>query len=295
MSKAIKATKVLLTAIIASFLIRSIIQNLDKINLKEMTLNWTYLILATAPFIAHLFIYSALWRIILKIVKADLPIKDANLIYSVSNLGRYVPGRVTLFITRVAMCGEKGIPKHRSVLSIILEQGLALAGAALIFSVSLLFLEDTTLNLAGIAGLVLLLIPVFPELLLIITRMGFKLLKIKEKGVELGYKNFIWLLIAYSLTWVIQGIGFYLIISGLGETSLALLPVSIGIFAITAVITFIAAITPGGVGVREGLIILLLSPYVTPTVAAASAIISRLELVLAELLFAAISKLAKNQ
>ena len=96
----------------------------------------------------------------------------------------------------------------------------------------------------------------------------------------------------YTLSWVLGGAILYALICALGPQSWTLLPVCVGLVATSGVLALLAAPIPGGLGIREISLILLLQPYVPSPVAVSAAIMLRLCLLLGEALIALLIFLA---
>ncbi len=90
----------------------------------------------------------------------------------------------------------------------------------------------------------------------------------------------------YLLLWGCCGLAFFLFIKSLSPVEWSQLPVIIGIYATAWTIGFLSFITPSGLGVREGMLSLLLTVYLPPATATLVALLSRLWSTLAELVLA---------
>jgi uncharacterized membrane protein YbhN (UPF0104 family) len=76
--------------------------------------------------------------------------------------------------------------------------------------------------------------------------------------------------------WVGMGMSFWLLAAALTEVELSLLPQMIGAFTLSWAVGFFSFVTPGGLGVREGALTLLLKPFFPLYAAAALALLSRI-------------------
>jgi len=92
-------------------------------------------------------------------------------------------------------------------------------------------------------------------------------------------------LLGYVLAWAIFGIGFYLFLISLIPLGWDFYPMAVGSFAVSWVLGILSILTPGGLGVREGVLIAILQKWLDPTLALGVSIGSRLWLFLGEICF----------
>ncbi|MFH0876145.1 MAG: lysylphosphatidylglycerol synthase domain-containing protein [archaeon] len=291
-NKLLKSLKVIVTVIVIVFLFDFIFKNWNKTNFTDLSLNPTYLILSILIFSTYMFLYSALWWKLLRTLNAKISLQDTNRIYSVSNFYRYIPGRVALLVGRIFLCSKKGVEKWKTALSLALEIVLlTIAAVGLFVATLVLYSPYTKLTKASliIAVGIAMVIVVHPILLKSLTTVIIKLTKIKDI-TSIKYKSLSWITFAYLLIWILQGTGFYLIISALHDTSIALLPICIGIFAISWAIGYLGILSPGGIGIREGAIVLLGSQFIPVGAIIAASVLSRLIITFSEIIFWAVTK-----
>jgi hypothetical protein len=83
--------------------------------------------------------------------------------------------------------------------------------------------------------------------------------------------------LCYLVMWIILGIGFYFIMTAMMQDSNQLpLLVSIGVFSFSWLAGFISIFTPGGIGIRESVITIMLNNYSMGSIPILAAILSRL-------------------
>ncbi|HLW01001.1 MAG TPA: lysylphosphatidylglycerol synthase transmembrane domain-containing protein [Ktedonobacterales bacterium] len=263
------------------------------------------LVLAFAGFVAQTLSYPLIWRSILRRLGQRLSLPKSVRIYLASEFVRYIPGNVWHVLTRILWVEREGVPKSIGFISMMVELVTKIAGAALIFAVTLLFWPHIeavgqvfgghSALLIGIVGIVALLALLQPRLLNWCLARGLKLLRKPPITVPLRYRDVLAVTLWWCVSWMIGGLAFYLLFLGIAGTgaaggigpALLTLALCIGIYALGWDIGFLSFITPSGLGFREAAIILLLGlAAVTPTVALATVIafLSRILTTLAELL-----------
>ncbi|HEU5368494.1 MAG TPA: lysylphosphatidylglycerol synthase transmembrane domain-containing protein, partial [Ktedonobacterales bacterium] len=263
------------------------------------------LALAFVGFVAQTLSYPLIWRSVLRRLGQRLSLPKSVRIYLASEFVRYIPGNVWHVLTRILWAEREGIPKSIGFISMMVELVTKLAGAALVFAVTLLFwphidavgkvFGGQTALLVGIAAIPLLLALLQPRLLGWCLNRALKLLRKPEITLPMRYRDVLAVTLWWCVSWMIGGLAFYLLLLGIAGTgaaagvgsALLTLALCMGIYALGWDIGFLSFITPSGLGFREAAIIVLLGlAAVTPTVALATVIafLSRILATLAELL-----------
>ena len=206
-----------------------------------------------------------------------------------SNLGRYVPGKiwqVTGLVGYVRTRGDSGAGALATLLafqSVMLATGAGLGWATLgTRAFQGLGPWPIVLGVLGVA------VALAPPTLRLVVRLGQKLLR--EPGdpgaVSLRGKVLARTVVGGVAVWVLQGLGFWALLQGLVAENPVDPIVACGVFSTSYVIGYLAVIAPGGMIVREGSIISLLSVVASLSLgpAAALALAARLWATAAELL-----------
>ena len=216
---------------------------------------------------------------------------QAARVWCVSNLARYVPGKVWQIGGMAAMARRAGVSPWAATGSAITVQLVTIATGALItglaapewkahpwlVEVSGIVAAATAFFLAwrrGAAALTRSMTAIFGRPLEL-TPVGRGALALAG-GVT-------------TLAWLAQGLALYLCAVGLiGRTSLGIWS-AVGIFTGGSVAGQLAVFTPGGLGVREGVLAVWLTPLMGPRRALIVLVGSRLMVTLTELLAAAVT------
>jgi len=177
----------------------------------------------------------------------------------------------------VYMCEKEGIPKAATLTSAIVNQMLTIIGGLVL----VLILSGTEL-LSGIPKLsYLFLILVFvislsPRVMEKILNWGLKILKKDLIKVNLSFKENLIFTIFFMLAWGVYGLAFSIFIKSFTDYPFNLWPFLTSAFAFSYIIGFLSIFVPGGLGVREGLLVFYLSIYFPLPVATLIALLSRL-------------------
>lgn len=252
---------------------------------------WGLLVAAFALLVAQELSYAFIWRGILARMGARLDIVSSQRIYLGAEFVRYIPGNVWHVITRVLWAEQRGVPKAVGFASMVVELATKIASAALVFVLTLFFWPDThalaatiphtSLVVLGAVLIPLLLFGLQPRLLRGTLNLGLRKLGREPVSFALSYADVLLITLYWTLSWLVAGAGFYLLVRALVTTPLPAtgLILAIGIYAIGWDIGFVSFVTPSGLGFREVAIAgLLLASGLAPGVPLATvvALIARL-------------------
>ena len=203
-------------------------------------------------------------------------------VFMVANLGRYVPGKVWQISGLAYLAKREGVQPVVATGAAILGQGLAVLGAALVGLGVLLGANQLWGEIGwveavvGFGGAVLIItVVVVPRLFHQVVGAWFRLTRTDPPvdGLGKGNMGLRWLIL-YVMNWGIYAASFWLLYLSFGEwrTFLQVGPA----FAAAYVAGYIAIFSPAGVGIREGVLVVLLQPIMAKEAAVVLAVIARL-------------------
>lgn len=226
------------------------------------------------------------WLGVLRSWGQRLGARAAGRIWTVSSLGKYVPGKVWAIAGMALMAQQAGVAPWAATGSAVVLQALAIGtGAAIVGLTGAVGLESAhpgaraalgLLVLASGAGIGFILWPPAVRRLLRLARVppetagGPRPLAILS-GI-----------LANALAWVGYGAALWLLARGLLPGVKLELWTAVAVFTASYLAGFLALLAPGGLGVREGLFILMLQQPIGIGAATALAVASRLLLTLTE-------------
>jgi uncharacterized membrane protein YbhN (UPF0104 family) len=222
-------------------------------------------------------------------------------IVAISQLGKYLPGKVLFVGNYYLFSREAGIDRATIGTSFVISMALWMLTASLCGLPVLSLLEPTFSYLILILPLVLALL-IHPRLLDRLLRMAQWLvgrargLPVPETGrstastesllANLDARFYLWVAFLYLATWALAGIGAYLCIAALTPVEPGTYPLALASISLGTVAGFLALFAPVGLGVREGVGALILAPAVGSEVALMSMILLRGATVAVDLLLA---------
>ncbi len=215
--------------------------------------------------------------------------------YFASQLAKYLPGGVWVAPARAVTFSQVGVPIAVGGLTVLFELYiLLLAGVLLFLPFSHFFIQDERLHFVryfwGLTPLLLLALhPRFINFVLRFVGKNLNQFRYQTKG-----RSLLLVLVIDILFWLLVGLGLYWLILGVNsELSFGnWLPLSAA-FSLAWVGGFISFLTPAGIGVREGLLTLLLSPLLPTPLPAFIAILARIWWTVAELISMGLSLLIR--
>jgi glycosyltransferase 2 family protein len=271
------------------FAIRALIRNWDQFRSQSLDWQirpgWLVLSLALTWLMYLLLIYG--WRSLLRDWGQRLDPWNAARIWTVSSLGKYVPGKVWAVAGMAVMSQRAGVAAWAATGAAVVMQVLAIGtGAAVTGLAGAELLESakpgarTALGLlvgAAVVSVGLLLWPAFlRRLLQLLAPQTVGEQRPTGRGVMIGVAT-------NTIAWLGYGLSLWLLAQGLLPGAGLGLRLAIAVFAASYLAGFLALFVPGGIGVREGLFILLLQGPLGVGAATSLAIASRLLLTVAEL------------
>lgn len=249
--------------------------------------------------------HPPLWLALYRGLGGRLAVRDAYRIYLVTMLGKYVPGKVLLVAGRVAMLRDRGEPAAVAVTSTALEVLLTLLAAtiAAVVCVPALLWEWGLADRANPAAWALLLalpaglVGLHPRVLGPSLRLAARLVPGRTGAMPTRAPSYrVVLLVAsgHLLQRVVGGCGLLAVTWSVHPLGVEWLPFLMGTAAISHLVAFSVPIAPAGLGIREGVMGLLLATAMPAPAAAIVTVLSRVLNVSAELGAAGIAVAARS-
>lgn len=229
-------------------------------------IGWGWLAGSLALAVSAVLASGFIWLEILRLLGAT-PRPSWAAVYFQGQLGKYIPGSLWQYASRGALANTRGIPLRPVATSFPIELA-AIVYAAAAFSLLLV-------GWWGAVGVICLLAAAPAVTTLVRARVG-----VRAAGKAA---------LLYAATWLLIGISFWMAARGLVRIPFANLPVYAGAFAAAWIVGLIAIYAPGGIGVREALLVAILGPRIGTADAVLVAAASRVVFALADLIAAGLS------
>ncbi len=263
------AVKAFLVGIIFFFIIRNLYSNWDGLGEFGFRPNYPYLFLSLIVLL--LAWIATVWSLqrLFAAFNYDIRFSDVYIIYFRSIIGKYLPGKFWQIAGSTYLAAKKGIPEGISVTSFVLGQvysvlsGLTLVGCVVAFGV----LEGSkglmlTLKWTSIPAIALMVIfAMKPNLIEKPMNVALRLFKRESVKIELKLSKAVEIFLLFGGCWFVFGLGFWLFMNSLVATGFGLYLDLTAIHTAAMVIGFLSLFAPGGIGVREGVLVLFLSSF----------------------------------
>jgi glycosyltransferase 2 family protein len=276
----------LLVAAAVWFLTAAIVDNWEALREHEWRVNPVLLVASVAAHVGVLVWGVLVWgRVQRQFTGAPVRARGLLRIWFLSNLARYIPGKVFQFIAVAHLGRGAGAAPSVLLASLLIHTGLSLLTATLLAGLTLgtQLLPAIPPLLPAAAISIAAVIAVHPAPLNAGLRVVARLTRRDLLRWQGSWRDGLGLLLLSLLSWVLYGVAYYLFLAALTPLPPATLPVLAGVNALSFVAGYLAIVTPGGLGVREAAMTALLLPLLPQSVAAVLAIASRLWTIAAEI------------
>ncbi len=268
------------------FLAAYLVRSWDSVESFDWTFDAGWLAASGVAFLIFYFAQAAFWWLLLRGCGARSAFWPAASVWGKSILARYMPGNVFMFVGRAWMSHAQGLAVDRVTAAMVYEQALGLCSALLTVAVLFPFWEYrpglTALSLIAIPILVALMHPrIFGPL----AKRALRLLRRPPLEVTLGFGTVLWLLLLFTVDWLVAGTGAWLLARAITGLDVGALPLVIVAYALAYAGGMVAFFIPSGIGVREAVLTASLSGRLPGGVALTWALLLRLWVTVVELIF----------
>ena len=214
--------------------------------------DWLALVASAAIVLATYALLIETWRVLLRGWQHDIPFLDAARIWTISNLGKYLPGKVWSITALVVMTRRYGVSAAEgAATSVLLTLINTIVGfvVAIVAGAALLQLSPILVAIVAVLAIAVLTSPAaLPKIGILAGRVFGRTIVLRPLPHRV-------LLIAGLLTavaWAMYGIAFRLFVLGVLGSAPGALRDYVAVFAGSYLLGFLAIFSPAGVGVREG-------------------------------------------
>jgi uncharacterized membrane protein YbhN (UPF0104 family) len=238
----------------------------------------TGLVVATLLLAAGTFCSMLSWRAILADLGSTLSVPHSVAIFFLGQLGKYLPGSLWPVVAQMELGKAYRIPRRRSAVTAVVTIAYGLTSAGLVAAATLPWAATGSLRpyryvfLVPVAGLVLLVPPVFNR----IAAVGLRLLRRPPLGGGVSARGMAKALAYAVAQWLLWGASLWVLARAVPGAHGKVFAISTGAYALAWTAGFLFVIAPAGAGVREGALVLLLTPSIGSTAALGVSLLARL-------------------
>ncbi len=282
-----KAISYIFTLIIVVFVIYYLVNNWESVK----SISWWerpgYLSIHMVLLFLTFALFVISWQRLLITIGNDVSIKVACYTWLTPNIGKYIPGKVFMIAGRIVLLNHFGVRKTTAVAATIWEHVILIL-TAMPFSLFILFDNSEKYSLKMVAMTVsvltlILIVVLNPVIIQRLINLALSLFKKPPLDLPLKRKDILYLFIFYLMIWIVYGLTGITLAYAFGFEDNVSMLFLFNVYIFSWFIGFISMITPGGFGVREGVLILMISPYVPVAELMTYAFLARMTWMLTEI------------
>jgi len=279
--KIIKSISWLIVLLVAVLFVQALARDWSNVQDTLQDMSWTSW-LSVVFFVTAVAVSGILWgRLVYQLGGRKVQIVDAVRIHSASWLLKYVPGQVGSLINKIAWAHKQGLSK-KSIGATVIYENVLMVFASILLSVPLLWsvgaeaLSNGTILLSALVVLPMLIVlnqTIFYKVL----NTALKLARRKpiEKNNTLTSLQIAKNTIGYAIPRSLNGVGFVVIAAAILPVTPDMFVSLASIYILAGVVGMLALFVPSGLGVREGVIVVLASFYFAPEQAIVLSLVAR--------------------
>lgn len=284
---ALNLLKIALMAITLYFLGRQLWHNMDQIRGQAWHINVWLMGLSVALAVGTFWIQALVWRTVINKFGHSIQWWMAFKIMFVSNLGRYIPGRVWQVAGMLYWAGREGVTPEEATASFVLTQLFIIPASFLVYFVAAMIDPRISIDRLAVVGpttaylvtgvMILLCFAVVIFNGPLVRQANRVLVRFRRPPITLALDKLVALKIfgGYVVAWSVYGLAFWVFLLSVAEDLRPGMAASVGLFNAAYQIGYLTLFAPGGLGPRELVMGVLLAPLVGP-ISPALAILSRI-------------------
>src|SRR5215218_9741721 len=283
-------------AVVAGFFVATLAARWNDVISLKWRLDPGLFVLATVLLALSYGLVAWLWGLALGRYAGTRPSAGAR-IWFLSNLARYVPGNIWSYVGAVELARREGVARRTTLAVMALTQVLSV-GVAVLAGLPVLLAERARLGRPALLGVVV--VAVGAALAALFRRQLLALAPRHLPGFDPAdltpsAGTVVLLVVGYAVYWAVTGLAFAALVASLHPLAPGDVPVVVAAYAAAYAAGFLALLTPAGLGVREGVLVVALAPVLPAGPALVVALLSRVWMMLVELAGAAIAHLAARR
>lgn len=271
-----------IVALVGFFFYRTLSENWSNIESIDLSFD-TSAALGVIVFVIAVVVSGGLWGSLLKSVSTDggISISEAVRVHCVSWLLKYIPGQVSSYVNKI-LWGERHGFSKKSISTSFVYENVLMVMAGFVLSLPVLIVVAGGQDWTQLVAPLLVIIP----MLVVLNRKAFLQLlntfaRIFRKGSFsndqlLSTSQTATYLMLYMIPRLLNGIGFVLIAGSFLMIDATMYLGLAATYILASIIGLLAIFVPGGLGVREAVIVTFASVYFPVEQAVVLALVARL-------------------
>ncbi|RCS54270.1 UPF0104 family protein [Bremerella cremea] len=278
--------------------VQKAVDQVQQQNFSFQELRWPWLVAAGGLYLLGSLPMGLFWLRLMRAMQQKPTTWSGIRAFFIGHLGKYVPGKALVVVLRTSLVQGESL-KRSVVATAVFAETLTMVSVGAVYAAILisLWFSDRQILLwlaigIAVAASFVTLPPVFRKIVLIL-----KVAKINPEIAEnlagLNYPVMAWGWVANLIGWTLLGSSLYAVMASIPDADphLASFTQMFPLLAATVCLAMVAGFVtpiPGGMGVREFVIMEMMAPVFGPVVAVVSAVLLRVVWLFAELALAII-------
>lgn len=285
--------RIVLVLLAVAFCTYSLVSQWDETRAALAEMSWAAVGGSFVAGVAGLFVWMLGWRAFLAGLGSPLPIAAGFRIQFISQLGKYVPGKVWALVSQIELAREHKVPRLRSISATLLAVATSIGCGLAVAAVTLPLTSPAAT--AGYWWLFLLapvvLVALHPRIVTWGLNLALKIARRPPLEHPVSMRTTLLAIGWTVLGWALLGVHIWLICLAVGGSGAGLPFLAAGAYALAFNVGLLVFIAPGGIGAREAALVITLSPVLPAGAPIVVAIVSRVVLTLADLAGAGVAVL----
>jgi len=237
-----------------------IVKHLMNININAITLSYSSYLLGLLLIMFALLTRLWTWNYLTMQFGVKISLLDSGKSYFMSQLAKYVPGKVGIFVIRIQ--AYSAFPQRTMITSMFIEYIIGIMAACQIVLLSLIFTNLVLPSYIRILALVcfgVLLLVLYPSIFSFLLDRIMIVFKREQIRPIPSFQTIIKTLLLFFTSNIFNGIAFFAVFKSMNNSvSIADLPLIVGVYYGASLAGLVAFFAPAGLGVREGVLFLVL-------------------------------------
>ncbi len=284
--------RILVAVLVVSAIIYTAITSTAQLSESDFdfaNVNYIWWLLAVGGYVAAMLLSCLFWYRVLLALGQRPKFGPVLLAFFASQLGKYVPGKAMVVVIRTDMIRGDDVKTAPAAASVFIETltwifvGSAIASLLLVFQ----FRDHVALQMTAVVLTLGAGVLTWPA---VFRRIAIKMGAARGRnatrmfdGLNLSTMSFGWMVM--TLGWCLNGLSLWLVLKGIPGTEVRLADFALTLACVSlATVAGFVSLLPGGIGVRELVMIPLLGARFGPVTAIVAAIVIRIVWLAAELL-----------
>lgn len=284
---AINTVRWVLIVLVVAAAVWQLWTNWDSVAHTVATLQWHRTVLSLVAVVVGILCSTLSWQVLLDDLGKPIGVGRGAQIFLVGQLGKYLPGSIWAYVLQIELGRKAGVARARTFAATLFSVVIAVVAALVSGSLAIPELAAADPHLSWLPWLYLVLpfalILLWPRVLTGIVRTGFRILRRPRPDHPVTFRVVATSLLLAIGSYAAFGTHLWLLADTRSGLTIGPWALCVGTMAVAMLAGLVFFLLPSGVGAREFVIIVALTPLVGVGAATAYAAVSRVMFILADL------------